>query len=96
MSLEALIRDPGAGETLSLRGTKIRILSTAAQSVGASTFEFHAVPGFDTGSHLHSTVQEQFYVVAPLLLLLTVRFADYAPTAPFYEDVMWLAGTGVS
>ena len=63
MSLEALIRDPGAGETLSLRGTKIRILSTAAQSVGASTFEFHAVPGFDTGSHLHSTVQEQFYVL---------------------------------
>ena len=63
MSLEALIRDPGAGETLSLRGTKIRILSTAAQSVGASTFEFHAVPGFATGSHLHSTVQEQFYVL---------------------------------
>jgi uncharacterized cupin superfamily protein len=63
MSLEALIRDPGAGETLSLHGTKIRVLSTAAQSVGASTFEFLAVPGFDTGSHLHATVEEQFYVL---------------------------------
>jgi mannose-6-phosphate isomerase-like protein (cupin superfamily) len=63
MSLETLILDPGAGETLSLHGTKIRILGTAAQSVGASTFEFLAVPGWDTGSHLHSTVQEQFYVL---------------------------------
>jgi uncharacterized cupin superfamily protein len=63
MSLEALIHDPGAGETLSLRGTTIRVLSTAAQSVGASTFEFLAMPGWDTGSHLHSTVEEQFYVL---------------------------------
>ena len=63
MSLETLILDPGAGETLSLHGTKIRILGTEAQSVGASTFEFLAVPGWDTGSHLHSTVQEQFYVL---------------------------------
>jgi uncharacterized cupin superfamily protein len=63
MSLEALIRDPGSGDTLSLHGTKIRILSTAAESVGASTFEFLAVPGWDTGSHMHSTVEEQFYVL---------------------------------
>jgi uncharacterized cupin superfamily protein len=63
MSLETLILGPDGGDTLSLRGTKIRILSTAAQSVGASTFEFLAVPGWDTGSHLHSTVQEQFYVL---------------------------------
>src|SRR3978361_1250775 len=63
MSLAAMIRDPGVGETLSLHGTEIRVLSTAAQSVGASTFEFLAVPGFDTGSHLHGTVEEQFYVL---------------------------------
>jgi uncharacterized cupin superfamily protein len=63
MSLQALIHDPGGGETLSLHGTTIRILSTAAESVGASTFEFLAAPGWDTGSHLHSTVEEQFYVL---------------------------------
>lgn len=63
MSLEALIYEPDAGETLSLRGTKVRVLCTAADSVGASTFEFHAAPGFDTGSHFHSKVEEQFYVI---------------------------------
>lgn len=63
MSLEALIYEPETGETLDLRGTKVRVLCTAADSVGASTFEFHAAPGFDTGSHIHSKIEEQFYVI---------------------------------
>ena len=63
MSLEAVIYEPGAGETLELRGTKVRVLCTAADSVGASTFEFLAMPGFDTGSHYHSKIEEQFYVI---------------------------------
>lgn len=63
MSLQAMIYEPGAGEALSLRGTKVRVLSTAATSIGASTFEFTALPGWDTGSHLHATIEEQFYVV---------------------------------
>jgi quercetin dioxygenase-like cupin family protein len=63
MSLEALIHEPEAGEALVLRGTKLRILSTAISSLGASTFEFLAASGWDTGSHLHATIEEQFYVV---------------------------------
>jgi uncharacterized RmlC-like cupin family protein len=63
MSLQALIYEPDAGEALSLRGTKVRVLSTAATSIGASTFEFTALPGWDTGSHLHAAIEEQFYVV---------------------------------
>ena len=63
MSLEALIYEPDAGETVMLRGTKVRVLCTAADSVGASTFEFDAVPGWDTGSHYHSKIEEQFYVI---------------------------------
>lgn len=63
MTLQALIHQPGAGETLALRGTKVRILSTAADSAGVSTFEFLAAPGWDTGAHRHSTIEEQFYVV---------------------------------
>lgn len=63
MSLEAVIYEPEAGETHALRGTKVRVLTTAASSVGASTFEFLAAPGFDTGSHFHSKIEEQFYVV---------------------------------
>jgi len=63
MSLHAVIYEPEAGQTLSLRGTKVRVLSTAATSVGASTFEFRALPGWDTGSHVHAKVEEQFYVI---------------------------------
>lgn len=63
MTLEAVIHRPEAGETLTLRGTKCRVLSTAATSMGASTFEFLVMPGYDTGSHLHSKIEEQFYVL---------------------------------
>jgi quercetin dioxygenase-like cupin family protein len=63
MTLEAVIHEPGSGETLSLRGTKVRVLTTAATSVGAATFEFVAAPGWDTGSHFHSKIEEQFYVI---------------------------------
>jgi uncharacterized cupin superfamily protein len=63
VSVEAVIFAPGAGETLTLRGTTIRVLSTAAISAGASTFEFQALPGWDTGSHVHASVEEQFYVL---------------------------------
>lgn len=63
MSLQAVIHGPGSGEELSLRGTKVRVLSTAASSLGASTFEFVALPGWDTGSHVHSKIEEQFYVI---------------------------------
>jgi uncharacterized cupin superfamily protein len=63
MSLEAMILEPEGGETLSLRGNTVRLLSTAATSIGASTFEFLAQPGWDTGSHLHSRIEEQFYVL---------------------------------
>jgi|SRR5579883_2135437 len=63
MSLHAVIRPPDGGESLMLRGTKVRVLATAADSVGAATFEFVAMPGWDTGSHLHSKIEEQFYVI---------------------------------
>ena len=63
MSLQALIYEPEAGETVELRGTKVRVLCTEANSVGASTFEFLAAPGFDTGAHYHSKIEEQFYVI---------------------------------
>lgn len=63
MTLDAVVHEPEAGETLSLRETKIRLLTTAVTSVGASTFEFVTAPGFDTGSHYHSKIEEQFYVI---------------------------------
>jgi uncharacterized cupin superfamily protein len=63
MTVDAVIFEPESGEALSLRGTKVRVLATAATSIGASTFEFVAAPGWDTGSHFHSKIEEQFYVI---------------------------------
>jgi quercetin dioxygenase-like cupin family protein len=63
MSAEAVIIGAGSGRVISLRGTEIRVLSTAADCTGASSFEFRALPGFDTGSHIHSRVEELFYVL---------------------------------
>lgn len=63
MTLEAVIFEPEGGETLSLRGTKVWVLATAATSIGAATFEFVAAPGWDTGSHFHSKIEEQFFVM---------------------------------
>ncbi|MCU1600084.1 MAG: Cupin 2 barrel domain protein [Frankiales bacterium] len=63
MSFQALVHQPDTSPTLSLRGTLVKVLSTAADAAGASTFEFTAQPGWDTGSHLHSSIQEQFYVI---------------------------------
>jgi quercetin dioxygenase-like cupin family protein len=63
MSLQALMYEPDDGEVLTLRGTSLRVLATAESSLGASTFEFIAKPGWDTGSHLHTKIEEQFYVI---------------------------------
>ena len=63
MTLETVIYEPGSGETLSLHASKVRVLTTAATSVGTATFEFIAAPGFDTGSHFHSRIEEQFFVI---------------------------------
>jgi uncharacterized cupin superfamily protein len=61
--VDAVVFEPEFGETLSLRGTKVRVLTTAATSIGAATFEWVAAPGWDTGSHFHSAIEEQFYVI---------------------------------
>jgi uncharacterized cupin superfamily protein len=63
MSLQPLLYEPGDGRTLTLGGTTLRVLTTAQSSVGASTFEFIAKPGWDTGSHLHTKIEEQFYIL---------------------------------
>lgn len=63
MSVQSVVYEPGDGDILTLGGTTLRVLSTATDSAGASTFEFVAKPGWDTGSHLHTRIEEQFYVI---------------------------------
>lgn len=64
MSIEQLYVAPGEGEMVSLRGTKVVFKASGERASGGPTIvEFIAAPGFSTGDHVHSKVEEIFYVV---------------------------------
>jgi mannose-6-phosphate isomerase-like protein (cupin superfamily) len=63
MSSEGIILQPGEAKGVSLRGTQVLFLNRAEDAEGGSSFEMHAAPGFDTGAHRHSRIEEFFYVV---------------------------------
>jgi quercetin dioxygenase-like cupin family protein len=64
MSVEGLFIPNGGGQTLDLRGTSVAFKAKGARAGGGPTFiEFTAAPGFGTGDHVHSTIEELFYVV---------------------------------
>ncbi len=64
MSVEAIVLQSGEGTTLSLRGTQVAYKAAGERLGGGPTFlEFTAVPGFSTGDHVHSKIEEIFYVV---------------------------------
>jgi quercetin dioxygenase-like cupin family protein len=64
MSIEGLYLPPGEGETASLRGTELVFKATGEREGGGPTvIEFIAAPGFSTGDHVHSKIEEIFYVV---------------------------------
>jgi quercetin dioxygenase-like cupin family protein len=64
MSVEAIVVQAGQGKTLSLRGTQVAYKAEGKRVAGGPTFlEFTAAPGFSTGDHIHSEIEEIFYVV---------------------------------
>jgi quercetin dioxygenase-like cupin family protein len=64
MSVEQLFFRPGEGETASLRGTEVVFKAVGEREGGGPTVvEFIAAPGFSTGDHVHSRIEEIFYVV---------------------------------
>ena len=64
MSVEAIIIQAGDGKALSLRGTQVAYKAEGERPGGGPTFlEFTAAPGFSTGDHVHSRIEEIFYVV---------------------------------
>jgi quercetin dioxygenase-like cupin family protein len=64
MSIEAIIIQAGDGKALSLRGTQVAYKAEGERPGGGPTFlEFTAAPGFSTGDHVHSRIEEIFYVV---------------------------------
>lgn len=64
MTVEAMILQPGEGKTISLRGTGVAYKAAGERPGGGPTvLEFAVAPGFDTGDHVHSQIEELFYVV---------------------------------
>jgi mannose-6-phosphate isomerase-like protein (cupin superfamily) len=65
MSVEAIVIQGGnAGKVVSLRGTEVVYKAQGIRPGGGPTFlEFHPAPGFSTGDHVHTRIEEIFYVV---------------------------------
>lgn len=55
--------EPGQGRSVSLRGTEVRFTVESSTANGASCTEWKAVPGFDTGLHVHERLEETWYVL---------------------------------
>lgn len=63
MVAQSVLLAAGEGRSVSLRGTEVTFKVRSDQAAGASCVEFAAVPGFDTGLHVHSKLEETFYVL---------------------------------
>jgi quercetin dioxygenase-like cupin family protein len=55
--------EPGQGRSVSLRGTTVTFKVTSNEAAAASMVEFDTAPGFDTGTHVHTSLEETFYIV---------------------------------
>jgi len=69
MSATGTVIAPGQAKRVNLRGTYVDYLMTAADSKGSSLFELDVAPGFDTGAHYHTKIEEFFYVLEGELTL---------------------------
>jgi quercetin dioxygenase-like cupin family protein len=64
MAIEQLYLRPGEGETASCRGTEVVFKAVGQREGGGPTvMGFIAAPGFSTGDHVHSKIEEILYVV---------------------------------
>jgi quercetin dioxygenase-like cupin family protein len=64
VSVDGLFIPQGGGSTLDLRGTSVAFKARGQRPGAGPTFiEFTAAPGFSTGDHVHSKIEELFYVI---------------------------------
>jgi quercetin dioxygenase-like cupin family protein len=63
MSIEGIILEHGQAGGVSVRGSRIDYLVTADHSKCCSMFELSVAPGFDTGAHYHTKMEEFSYVL---------------------------------
>ena len=56
---------PGEGKIVEMRGLQVSYKAAGARTPAGPTFlEFKTPPGFNTGAHIHRTIEELFYVVS--------------------------------
>lgn len=64
MTVEAIVLSAGEGRALGLRGSGVTYKAAGVRPSGGPTFlEFAVAAGFNTGDHVHSRIEEIFYVV---------------------------------
>jgi quercetin dioxygenase-like cupin family protein len=59
----AVVLEAGQGRSVSLRGTEVGFKVESDRARGASSTEWVAQPGFDTGVHVHERLEETWYVI---------------------------------
>jgi quercetin dioxygenase-like cupin family protein len=70
MSVVGIILHHGEANGVTLHQTRVDYLLTAQDSKQCSLFEFTVAPGFNTGAHYHTKIEEIFYVLEGELDLL--------------------------
>jgi mannose-6-phosphate isomerase-like protein (cupin superfamily) len=70
--------EAGQGRSVSLRGTRVVFKVESDSATGASLSEWSALPGFDTGLHVHERLEETWFVLSGEL---EFRVGDEAFTA---------------
>lgn len=63
MSREPVIRKPGEGKSVIMKGDPLAFLVTGEATRHTSMFEWVITPGFATGMHVHKVQEETFYVL---------------------------------
>jgi quercetin dioxygenase-like cupin family protein len=63
MSSAGVVVPAGQAKRVELRGSQLNYLLTKKNAKGCSLFEFKVAPGFDTGTHYHTAMEEFFYVL---------------------------------
>jgi mannose-6-phosphate isomerase-like protein (cupin superfamily) len=63
MGDQAVLLEAREGRAVSLRGTEVGFKIESHHAKGASLQEWVAVPGFDTGLHVHERLEETWYIL---------------------------------
>jgi quercetin dioxygenase-like cupin family protein len=61
--MSAVVIEAGQAKQADFHGSRLDYLLTGADSKECSLFEFDVAPGFNTGAHYHTRLEEFFYVL---------------------------------